>query len=144
MTEVMSEQTATRNVLVVDDDPEIVALVCAALELRGYTADAACDTNQALAMIERESPDLVVLDMIMPKRSGFHVLEMIHRRATARLPVIMITANGESRHQVYAEMLGAGDYIRKPFSMDRLLDSVDRAISQPMEPKTCGDLAAAL
>ena len=87
------------------------------------------DGNQGLALIERENPDLVILDMMMPKRSGFLVLEKLapHGEKTP-LRVIMITANEGSRHKAYAEMLGVDDYIRKPFPMDRLIESVQRLI----------------
>ena len=66
--------------------------------------------------------------MMMPKRSGFLVLEKLRSSHSVPVRVIMITANEGSRHKAYAEMLGVDDYIRKPFSMDRLLDSVKRLI----------------
>ena len=75
-----------------------------------------------------EDPDLVILDMMMPKRSGFLVLEKLRRTRPVPMRVIMITANEGSRHKAYAEMLGVDDYIRKPFAMDRLLDSVGRLL----------------
>jgi len=81
-----------------------------------------------LAMAEKESPDLVVLDMMMPKRSGFLVLERLRRAKQEMLPVIMITANEGSRHRAYAEMLGVSEYLRKPFAMDKLIESVDRLL----------------
>ena len=80
-------------------------------------------------MAEREDPDLVILDMMMPKRSGFLVLEKLRRTRRVPMRVIMITANEGSRHKAYAEMLGVDDYIRKPFAMDRLMDSVDRLLA---------------
>jgi len=80
-------------------------------------------------MAEREDPDLVILDMMMPKRSGFLVLERLRRTRPVPLRIIMVTANEGSRHKAYAEMLGVDDYIRKPFAMDRLLDSVNRLLS---------------
>jgi DNA-binding response OmpR family regulator len=101
-----------------------------ALESRGYTILVARDGNQGLAMAEREDPDLVILDMMMPKRSGFLVLEKLRRtRPTSeRVKVIMITANEGSRHKAYAEMLEVDDYIRKPFAMDKLLEAVNRLL----------------
>ena len=87
------------------------------------------DGNQGLAMAEREDPDLMFLDMMMPKRSGFLVLEKLRRTRLVPLRVIMITANEGSRHKAYAEMLGVDDYIRKPFSMDRLVESVNRLLA---------------
>jgi DNA-binding response OmpR family regulator len=117
-----------RRVLLVDDDPEIIESMRTVLESKGYEILVARDGNQGLLMAERENPDLVVLDMMMPKRSGFLVLERLRRSHPVPMRVIMITANEGSRHKAYAEMLGVDDYIRKPFAMDRLLDSVQRLV----------------
>ena len=127
MAEEQTEKQPQR-VLIVDDDHEIVESVKYALETKGYTVLVARDGNQGLAMAEREDPDLVVLDMMMPKRSGFLVLEKLRRSRPVPLRVIMITANEGSRHKAYAEMLGVDDYIRKPFAMDRLMESVGRLL----------------
>lgn len=133
----MSEDTTTaletpagprKKILLVDDDREIVESMRLALDASGYQTLVARDGNQGLAMVEREDPDLVILDMMMPKRSGFLVLEKLRRTRPVPMRVIMITANEGSRHKAYAEMLGVDDYIRKPFAMDRLLDSVTRLL----------------
>ncbi|HTM54783.1 MAG TPA: response regulator [Pirellulales bacterium] len=118
-----------QRILLVDDDHEIVESVRFALEASGYEVLIARDGNQGLSMAEREDPDLVILDMMMPKRSGFLVLEKLRRSRPVPLRVIMITANEGSRHKAYAEMLGVDDYIRKPFAMDRLMESVKRLLS---------------
>ena len=123
-------QTKTKKrVLLVDDDREIVESMRLALEASGYEILVARDGNQGLAMAERDNPDLVILDMMMPKRSGFLVLEKLRRSRPVPLRIVMITANEGNRHKAYAEMLGVDDYIRKPFAMDRLLDSVQRLLS---------------
>lgn len=122
------ESKPLNRILIVDDDQEIIDSVRFALEAKGYTVLIARDGNQGLAMEEREQPDLMILDMMMPKRSGFLVLEKLRRTRPVPLRVIMITANEGSRHKAYAEMLGVDDYIRKPFAMDRLLDSVQRLL----------------
>ncbi|MCH5376209.1 MAG: response regulator [Planctomycetes bacterium] len=127
---VLEESKSKRKrVLLVDDDAEIVDAMRYALEAKGYDIIVARDGNQGLAMAEREDPDLVILDMMMPKRSGFLVLERLRRTRPVPMRVIMITANEGSRHKAYAEMLGVDDYIRKPFAMDRLMDSVNRLLS---------------
>jgi len=118
-----------QRVLIVDDDQEIVESVRFALEANDFDVLIARDGNQGLAMAEKEDPDLVILDMMMPKRSGFLVLEKLRRTRPVPLRVIMITANEGSRHKAYAEMLGVDDYIRKPFAMDRLMDSVKRLLA---------------
>jgi DNA-binding response OmpR family regulator len=127
-TDAASTERSKKRVLLVDDDREIVESMRIALETGGYEVLVARDGNQGLVMVERDNPDLVILDMMMPKRSGFLVLEKVRRTRAVPLRVIMITANEGSRHKAYAEMLGVDDYIRKPFAMDRLLESVDRLL----------------
>ena len=123
-----SEERTTKRILVVDDDPEIVEAVQYALSSKGYDIVVARDGNQGLALAKKDDPDLVILDMMMPKRSGFLVLEKLRRTRPVPLRIIMITANEGSRHKAYAEMLGVDDYIRKPFAMDRLVESVQRLL----------------
>ncbi len=117
------------KVLLVDDDYEIVDSIRYALQGEGYQVIVARDGNQGLALAERENPDLMILDMMMPKRSGFLVLEKLRRTRDTPLPVIMITGNEGSRHKAYAELLGVNDYLRKPFSMDRLVESVRKLLA---------------
>jgi len=127
----MSEETKTaKKILIIDDDQEITESVRLTLEARGYEVFNAVDGNQGLVMTEQKSPDLIILDMMMPKRSGFLVLEKLRRSMPIPIRVIMITANEGNRHKAYAETLGVDDYIRKPFPMDRLLESVKRLIGE--------------
>jgi DNA-binding response OmpR family regulator len=119
----MAEQ---KTILLVDDDPEILSALRTVLESRGYRVLTARDGNAGLAVAERELPELVVVDMMMPQKSGFLVLEKLKSRREKSPRVIMITANEGSRHRAYAEMLGADDYLRKPFAMDKLLESAER------------------
>jgi DNA-binding response OmpR family regulator len=126
----VADTASNKRILIVDDDQEIVESIRMALESRGHTTLVARDGNQGLAMAERENPDLIILDMMMPKRSGFLVLEKLRRSRPDPLPVIMITANEGSRHKAYAEMLGVNEYIRKPFAMDRLMAAVDKALEE--------------
>ena len=127
--EALPKTAGTKRVLLVDDDPEIIDAIRYALESKGFQIFIARDGNQGLAMAERENPDLVILDMMMPKRSGFLVLEKLRRTREAPVRVIMITANEGARHKAYAEMLGVDDYIRKPFAMDKLVDAVQRLLA---------------
>ena len=123
-----NSRAARKRILLVDDDREIIDSLQIALQAAGYEVVIARDGNQGLALADRENPDLVILDMMMPKRSGFLVLEKLRRTRPVPVRVIMITANEGSRHKAYAEMLGVDDYIRKPFAMDRLLESVTRLL----------------
>lgn len=113
-----------RSVLVVDDDPEILTTLKVAFESAGAKVATANDGNKALDMARRVDPDLIVLDMMMPRRSGFLVLETIKPEKTSgtRPYVIMITANEGKRHELYARHLGVDEYLNKPFSMDRLME----------------------
>ena len=119
-----------KKVLLVDDDYEIIETDQYALQGAGYEVVVARDGNQGLALAERENPDLMILDMMMPKRSGFLVLEKLRRIRDEPLPVIMITGNEGSRHKAYAELLGVSDYIQKPFAMNRLIGAVDKMLDK--------------
>src|SRR5437868_14058771 len=124
----MAEQ---KLILVVDDDRELVDAMRAVLERQGYKVIQAHDGHQGKQAIYNQRPDLVILDMMMPRMGGYPVLEHFRGKTDAP-PIIMITANEGSRHKAYAEYLGVIDYIRKPFAMERLLEAVDRAL----KPKT--------
>ncbi len=115
-----------KTILLVDDDAEILTAMQAAAEKKGYRVVTASDGNAGLALAEKEQPDLVVVDMMMPRKSGFLVLETLKQRPGTGPKVIMITANEGTRHQQYAEALGVDDYIRKPFALERLLESIER------------------
>jgi DNA-binding response OmpR family regulator len=117
-----------KKILIVDDDFEIIETVRYALEGEGHEVVIARDGNQGLALAERENPDLMILDMMMPKRSGFLVLEKLRRLRDEPLPVIMITGNEGSRHKAYAELLGVSDYLRKPFAIERLIGAVEKLL----------------
>lgn len=121
-------QDRPKQILLVDDDREIVESIRIALSAKGYEVTIARDGNQGLALAERIDPDLVILDMMMPKRSGFLVLEKLRRTRKVPTRIIMVTANEGSRHKAYAESLGVDDYIRKPFPMNRLIESVTRLL----------------
>jgi DNA-binding response OmpR family regulator len=109
------------------------------LDRRGYRTLTANDGNLGLAVAEREAPELVIVDMMMPKKSGFLVLETLKRRPGGP-PIIMITGNEGSRHRAYAESLGVDDYLRKPFDLEQLLASVERLC--PIEPTRVEDEAS--
>ena len=116
-------------ILVVDDDMELSDGLRVVLEKQGHKVLQARDGQQGKQVIYQHRPDLVILDMMMPRMGGYPVLEHFRGKSDAP-PIIMITANEGSRHKAYAEWLGVVDYIRKPFAMERLLESVERAITQ--------------
>jgi DNA-binding response OmpR family regulator len=115
-------------ILIVDDDMELSDGIRAVLENQGHRVLQARDGQQGKQVIYQNHPDLVILDMMMPRMGGYPVLEHFRGKPDAP-PIIMITANEGSRHKAYAEYLGVIDYIRKPFAMERLLESVDRGLA---------------
>ena len=127
----MAEQ---KLILVVDDDRELVEGVRAVLERQGYKVIQAHDGHQGKQAIYNQKPDLVILDMMMPRMGGYPVLEHFRGKADAP-PIIMVTANEGSRHKAYAEWLGVIDYIRKPFAMERLLEAVNKMLKAPVPAK---------
>jgi DNA-binding response OmpR family regulator len=122
---------STKTILLVDDDQELLGGLRAVLEAKGYRVLTAEDGNMGLALAERDAPALVVVDMMMPKKSGFLVLEKLKGRPGGGPRVIMMTANEGQRHRAYAERLGVDDYICKPFDMNRMLESVQRLCPLP-------------
>jgi DNA-binding response OmpR family regulator len=120
-------------ILVVDDDYELSDGLRAVLERQGYRVFQAREGQQGKQLIYQHHPDLVILDMMMPKMGGYPVLEHFRDKKDAP-PIIMITANEGSRHKAYAEYLGVVDYIRKPFAMERLLEAVERGLSSGAPP----------
>src|SRR5438309_4501001 len=116
-----------KTILLVDDDVELSNGIRAVLENKGHRVIQARDGQQGKQAIYQNRPDLVILDMMMPRMGGYPVLEHFRDKKDAP-PIIMITANEGSRHKAYAEYLGVVDYIRKPFAMERLLETVHKAL----------------
>jgi DNA-binding response OmpR family regulator len=118
----LNEQLRLKDykVLVVDDDPEVQEAINQALQAEGALTQTCSDGNTAVRICEVDPPDLVVLDMMLPKRSGFLVLEKI-KTLTMAPRVVMVTANEGRRHQQYAEALGVDGYLLKPVRLERLI-----------------------
>jgi DNA-binding response OmpR family regulator len=110
------------TILVVDDDVQLLKIVTHNLEAEGYQVLGVRDGAQALQAIEREAPDLVLLDVMLPGMDGFQVLQRV--REFSAVPIIMITARGRGQDKVKGLDLGADDYLTKPFRVDELLARV--------------------
>ena len=121
-----------KKILIVDDDEDIVTAIKEALVDFGADITSTGNGNDAVDKINEDTPDLLVLDQMLPGRSGFLVLEKIRtmRKETGKPPVIMITANPGARHKVYAETLGVDCYINKPFRMDKLVKAAEELLSK--------------
>ena len=110
------------KILVVDDEPHIRRILQFLLEQEGFTVEMAADGEEALAKLPQTRPDLILLDVMMPRMDGFTVLERIRQDTECRnLPVIMLTAKGESSEKVRGLKGGASDYLTKPFNHEELL-----------------------
>src|SRR5919197_1741945 len=111
----MSDVSVTQaRVLVVDDEPVVCDVLARYLKRDGFEVDTAADGDDALACFEATRPDLVVLDLMLPRRDGFEVFRQIRSRSQS--PVIMLTARGEVTDRIVGLETGADDYISKPFS----------------------------
>jgi DNA-binding response OmpR family regulator len=120
---------AKKRVLLVDDDPELLESVRIALTMRGYEVLTACDGAEALARVERDRPDLLVLDLVMPRRSGLTVLDRMRCTAMRSMPIIMMTATDEERHRDAAKLRGVSVFLSKPFAIELLLTEVDTILN---------------
>lgn len=124
-----------KRILLVDDDQDILTTMQAAFEPTGAAIETAGNGNKAVELAEKNPPDLIILDMMLPGRSGFLVLEKIQaEKSKAKKPrsdpphVIMITGNQGSRHKMYAETLGASEYFIKPVKLDKLIATAERLL----------------
>jgi len=114
------------TILTADDDPQLLRLIARNLELEGYEVLMASDGKQALEQIEQQVPDLVLLDVMMPKMDGFTVCQRV--REFSAVPIIIVTARGQDQDKVRGLNLGADDYLTKPFSVDELLARVQAVL----------------
>jgi DNA-binding response OmpR family regulator len=118
--------SGARTVLVIDDDPDICEALQTVLEGRGLRVRCAPDGEIGIETALKSSPDLVILDMMMPRMSGFIVLERLKLHHRLNVPIIMLTANDSDHQQAYAEFLGADVYLRKPIRPTVLFQHVER------------------
>jgi len=120
------------RILVVDDELSIIKFLRANLETRGYDVLTAMDGAQALQTVEMELPDLVILDIMMPKMNGFEVCRQL--REWSQIPIIMLSARGDESDKVKCLDLGADDYITKPFGASELIARVSAVLRRTEKP----------
>jgi len=123
----------SQTILVVDDEPQIVRLVRAYLEEAGYRVVTASDGQEALYVARHEKPDLVVLDVLMPRMDGLEFTRRI--RSERDVPIIMLTARAEETDRIVGLELGADDYVTKPFSPKEVVARV-RAVLRRAQPRS--------
>jgi len=134
-----------KTILIVEDDPQLLLGLEDSLELERYHTVTARDGEEALRVAMRAKPDLIILDVMLPKLNGFAVCRRL-RQMQMRMPVLMLTARAQEREKVLGLELGADDYVTKPFGLAELLARV-KALFRRAEsvPETggefvCGDL----
>lgn len=124
----MSEPLSGKTILIVDDDQDLLTAMSTSLAETGATVETAPDGGKVVEKAESLDPDLIVLDIMLPQKSGFLVLEGLKKLPTAP-KVIMITGNQGRRHKQYAEALGVDTYLNKPFRMDALIEAAEELLS---------------
>jgi two-component system phosphate regulon response regulator PhoB len=138
MTAPSATAEAAKRVLVVEDEPDIAALIAYQLTREGFRVETAANGNEALSAVSREIPDLIVLDRMLPGLSGDEVLQTLRTEsATRAIPVLVLTAKREQEDRIAGFELGADDYLTKPFSPRELVLRV-QAILRRLE-KTPGE-----
>ena len=139
----MTEAKPRERILVVDDEPDIVALVVYHLAKEGYRVSSASSGSEALATARRERPALIVLDLMLPGLSGFEVLEQLRAdEATVDIAVLMLTARKEEPDRIKGLSLGADDYLTKPFSPQELVLRVRAILRRSTAAPATGDVLA--
>lgn len=119
-----------RKVLIADDEPNIVTALEFLLKRAGYDVRAAANGEEALALVESYAPDLVLIDIMMPGKSGYEVCQRMRERPEWRhIKIVMVTAKGREAEVSKGMSLGADLYVTKPFSTQELIAAIDRLLA---------------
>ncbi|MFH0777184.1 MAG: HD domain-containing phosphohydrolase [Candidatus Eisenbacteria bacterium] len=139
------QRTAKRRILVVDDDPRVVELLQITLSDYGHHVLCASDGKEALEVAKKQKPELVILDVRMPKMDGFQVCEALKRGDCGPVPpVILISGHSDAASRLEGLLRGAEDFLVKPFSPKELLTKIDRILKGFDESKTLSDVSVKL
>ncbi len=119
-----------KKILVVDDEESIRTVVSFTLEQAGYHVETAANGDEALEKVYAQTPDLILLDLMMPMVDGWEVLRLLRANPeTEKIPVVLLTAKGEIRDKMFALQQGASDYIAKPFAKQDLLTRIGELLA---------------
>ncbi|SFI58614.1 response regulator transcription factor [Jannaschia pohangensis] len=124
-------QTSPGRVLLIEDEPNIATAIAFILQRDGWRVSTHSDGTTALEAVDRHAPDVVVLDVMLPGKSGFDILGAIRDGERSALPVLMLTAKGQTKDRERAEALGVSRFMTKPFSNRDLLDAVRELAGAP-------------
>ncbi len=130
------ESTRQKRVIYIEDDPEMIELIHLILQQHHFTVKGALSGDEGLAIIRRESPDLILLDLMMPNMDGWEVYQQLKTDPKTRnIPVIIITARAQPIDRVLGlHIVKVDDYISKPFKPQELLDSIERVLNEQHTP----------
>lgn len=121
---------APKKILVVDDDPEILGMLDIRLGKRGYHVISAADGEQALAQARKEKPELVVLDVMMPRMNGWEVARALRQDETTQdIKIVMLTAIGAQMNEMTSPLYGVDAYLDKPFQFAELEKKIDELLA---------------
>lgn len=125
------DPTSKKKILAVDDDLDTLDIIRIKLEGAGYAVDTATDGHAALHKIKMDVPDLLILDIMLPKLSGFKVARILKFDSVLKtLPIIILTARTQAKDRTLGKQVGAEEYVTKPFDPDSLLSLVNKHISK--------------
>jgi len=130
----LTELTIPTRVLIVEDDPNIVDLIRSNLAVRGFDTCVSGDGSKALALLDTEQPDIVLLDLMLPEVDGFELCRLIRERSA--VAIIVVSARGGERDKVTALNMGADDYLTKPFSIEELLARITATLRRTRPAET--------
>ena len=138
----MTELSIPTRVLIVEDDPNIVDLIRSNLAVRGFDTFVSTDGSKALAMLDTEQPDMVLLDLMLPEVDGFELCRQIRERSS--VAIIVVSARGGERDKVTALNMGADDYMTKPFGIEELLARILATLRRTRPAETATEAAPAV
>ena len=122
---------AKNDILLVDDEQDIVKVLRKRLELKGYNVDTAADGEEALARVEQKRPQLIVLDVMLPKLNGYEVCAKLKQsEAYQDIPIIMFTAKGQAQDHLAGLMFGANAYVSKSCQFEDLHEQIQSLLEQ--------------
>jgi DNA-binding response OmpR family regulator len=120
-----------KKILVVDDEVDLVKTIQFSLEVEGYTVLVSCNGEDALNLARRENPDLILLDIMLPKLDGYKVCRLLKfDEKYKHIPILMLTAKTQEKDKVLGIETGADEYITKPFDMDELMEKIKEYLKQ--------------
>ena len=120
-----------KKILVVDDEVDLLKTIQFSLEVEGYTVLVSCNGEDALNLARRENPDLILLDIMLPKLDGYKVCRLLKfDEKYKHIPILMLTAKTQEKDKVLGIETGADEYITKPFDMDELMEKIKEYLKQ--------------